>query len=211
MNNKKGSSPGVPSWDERFSEDVYIYGEEANLFVQESLHFLQPHSNIAAYAEGEGRNAVFLAKHGHEVTAYDYALTGLRKTEALAAKNGVQVGTVQVDLIEGELPFEQYDAAVMVFGHFSHKDQYQVLDKIISSVKPGGLLLMEVYEQKQISYDTGGPRDVNWLYSAAELLEWSRQGKIKHFFTGEVIRTEGLYHSGTCHVVQIVLEKLETA
>jgi len=156
---------------------------------------------VAAYAEGEGRNAVFLARLGHEVTAYDYAQVGLRKTEALAAKNGVQVQTVQVDLIEDALPIEQYDAVVMVFGHFPRKEQYRVMDNIVKSLNPGGQLLMEVYEEEQIHYDTGGPRDVDWLYRATELLEWSKKPRIKHFFTGEVERTEGLYHSGNCFVV----------
>lgn len=209
MSNIKGSSPGVPSWDERFSGDEYIYGEEANLFLQESAQLIPSNSKVAAYAEGEGRNAVFLAKLGHEVTAYDYAQVGLRKTEALAAKNGVQVQTVQADLIEEELPVEEYDAAVMIFGHFPRQDQYRVLNKIIRSVKPGGRFLMEVYEEAQISYDTGGPRDVDWLYRATELLEWCKQQRFIHFFTGEVDRTEGLYHSGSCCVVQIVVEKLE--
>lgn len=210
MNHGKGSSPGVPSWDERYSGDVYVYGEESNRFIQEAAQHIPVKSRVAAYAEGEGRNAVFLAKLGHEVTAYDYAQVGLRKTEALAAKNGVQVQTAQVDLIEDELPTEQYDAAVMVFGHFPRNDQYQVLDKIIRSVKPGGRLLMEVYEEEQIHYGTGGPRDVDWLYRATELLEWSKQYRIKHFFTGEVERTEGLYHSGNCYVVQVIVEKMET-
>ncbi|MFC4597268.1 class I SAM-dependent methyltransferase [Cohnella hongkongensis] len=207
MSNIKGGSPGVPSWDERFSADVYVYGEEANLFIQETTLFIPPKSKVAAYAEGEGRNAVFLARQGHEVTAYDYALTGLRKTEALAAKHGVRVHTAQADLIEDELPVESYDAAVMVFGHFPREVQYQVLDKIIGSVKPGGRLLMEVYEEEQINCDTGGPREVAWLYSATELLAWCKRQRIKHFFTGEAERTEGLYHSGNCYVVQVVVEK----
>ncbi|GIP17407.1 methyltransferase [Paenibacillus montaniterrae] len=208
MNRIKGSSPGVPSWDERYRESVYVYGEEANLFIQEASQFIASKSKVAAYAEGEGRNAVFLAGIGHEVVAYDYSQEGLRKTEALAAKNGVQVQTKQVDLIEEDLPIEQYDAAVMVFGHFPRINQYQVLNKIILSLKPGGCFLMEVYEEEQINCNSGGPKDVSWLYSATEMLKWSKQYRLKHFFTGEVERTEGLYHSGGCYVLQVVVEKL---
>ncbi|MFB9275500.1 class I SAM-dependent methyltransferase [Cohnella cellulosilytica] len=207
MNQPKGSSPGVPSWDERYNGDLYVYGEEANLFLQEAARTIPAQSRVAAYAEGEGRNAVFLAKLGHEVTAYDYAQAGLRKTEALAVKNGVQVRTVHADLIEDELPVERYDAAVMIFGHFPGKDQYRVLDKILGSLKPGGRLLTEVYEKTQIDYGTGGPKDADWLYDAAELLAWGKRLRLKHFFAGEAERTEGLYHSGVCHVVQMVAEK----
>ena len=209
MSSFKGNSPGFPSWEERFSGEEYIYGEEANKFLQEASRYLPASSEIAAYAEGEGRNAVFLAQQGHEVTAYDYAQAGLRKTEALAAKHGVRVKTAQVDLIEAELPVERYDAAVVIFGHFADEVKQHVLDSILGSLKPGGLLIMEVYEKEQIHRGTGGPKDVNWLYSATELLAWSKRQQLRHFYTGEAERHEGRFHTGRCCVVQVVLQKKE--
>lgn len=197
----------IADWDERFSSEEYIYGETANIFIQQSMHHIPPQAKVAAYAEGEGRNAVFVAEQGYEVTAYDYAETGLRKTEALALKHGVTVSTKQVNLVTEQLPQTQYDAAFMVFGHFAQEEQNNVLNKMMGSLKTGGVLLLELYEKQQINYNTGGPRQVDWLYDAAQLLQWSKQYTLKHFFTGEVERVEGKLHTGQCFVVQVVLVK----
>ncbi|MFD2118091.1 class I SAM-dependent methyltransferase [Paenibacillus yanchengensis] len=176
--------------------------------MQQVAHYIAPQSKVAAYAEGEGRNAVYVAQQGHHVVAYDYAPSGLRKTAALADKKGVSVGTVQVDLVTDELPEAQYDAALMVFGHFAKQHQYHVLNKIVASIKPGGFLLLEVYEEAQINFETGGPRNIDWLYNAEQVMQWSKQHTtLKHFFVGEVDRTEGMLHTGKCSVIQIVLEK----
>lgn len=207
MNYMKGSSPGVPSWDDRYSQEEYVYGEEANLFLQKYSHLIPTSSHVAAFAEGEGRNAVFLAKQGHRVTAYDYSMIGLLKAKALATKHYVQIETIQQDLIESSLPAARYDAAVMIFGHFPQAYQYEVLNSILYSLKPGGQLLMELYEEEQINYGTGGPKERDWLYNSADLLKWARQEKVLHFYTGEVIRTEGLYHQGKSYVVQLALTK----
>ncbi|WP_199777702.1 methyltransferase domain-containing protein [Lysinibacillus sp. FJAT-14745] len=82
---------------------------------------------MATYAEGEGRNAVFLAIQGHIVTAFDYAESGLEKTEQLAEKHNVTVQTKLIDLLQDELPVEMFDAAIMVFGHFPVEQQQEVL------------------------------------------------------------------------------------
>lgn len=194
-------------WERIFNQETYIYGTEANQFIQEAVKHLPNEAKVAAYAEGEGRNAVFLAQKGFQVTAYDYALSGLEKTKVLANKRNVSVETKRVDLISDPLLTNAYDAAIMVFGHFPKDQQYQVLDKIVGSIKDGGLLLLEVYEDAQINYGTGGPKDVNMLYNAVDLLRWSRQYRIKHFFTGEVERYEGKLHHGLSSVVQVIIQK----
>ncbi|MEH7885024.1 class I SAM-dependent methyltransferase [Bacillus sp. JJ1609] len=194
-------------WNERFGAEQYVYGEEPNEFIRSQAHQLQNHKKIAAFAEGEGRNAVYLASEGHEVTAYDYALNGLRKTEDLADRNGVKVRTEQKDLINDEVPKADFDAAIMVFGHFDKKDQKTVFDKLLSCVKEGGVLMMEVYSEDQVRYKTGGPKTVNMLYHPGDLLKWTEGYKVLHFFYGEKERKEGELHTGLGHVVQLILQK----
>ncbi len=194
-------------WDQIFNQETYVYGTEANVFIQEAVKYLPEKAKVAAYAEGEGRNAVFLAQKGYQVTAYDYALSGLEKTRALANKQNVSVETKRVDLVADSLPINVYDAAIMVFGHFPKDQQYQVLNKIVGSLKEGGLLLLELYEDAQLNYGTGGPKDIDMLYNAVDLLQWSRQYHIKHFFTGEVERYEGKLHHGLSSVVQVIIQK----
>ncbi|WP_155592163.1 class I SAM-dependent methyltransferase [Lysinibacillus cavernae] len=195
------------TWDQRFQGTEYVYGEQPNTFIKDYVYSLKECPNIAAYAEGEGRNAVFLASKGHTVTAYDYAQSGLQKTEQLALKHHVTVQTVLADLLLDELPENMYDAAIMVFGHFPVKQQQAVIEKIINSVKPGGRIMMELYSIYQIPYASGGPQQLDFLYDPLHVLQWCHAHKIIHYFTGEQVRHEGLLHTGLAHTIQLIIEK----
>ncbi|MBT2641397.1 class I SAM-dependent methyltransferase [Bacillus sp. ISL-41] len=194
-------------WNERFGSEQYVYGEEPNLFIKKQADRLEKGRKVVCFAEGEGRNAVYLARQGLEVTAYDYAQNGLEKTEALAHRYGVNIKTKQKDLIQDEVPVEEFDAAIMVFGHFSKQDQKTVFDKLVSAVKPGGIVMLEVYSEDQIQYGTGGPKTLDMLYDPADLLQWLKGFKIMHFFYGEQERVEGQLHTGVGHVIQAIIEK----
>lgn len=159
-------------WHERFQTKEYIYGEQPNTFIKNFAQHLEDYRTVAAYAEGEGRNAVYLASKGHSVTAFDYAQSGLAKTEELAKKHAVTVQTKLIDLLHDDIPVDTFDAAIMVFGHFQHEQQYNVFERIVSSVKPGGVVMMELYSTYQLSYASGGPKQLDYLYDPSEVLAW---------------------------------------
>jgi 2-polyprenyl-3-methyl-5-hydroxy-6-metoxy-1,4-benzoquinol methylase len=184
-----------------------VYGEEPNLFIKKQSIRLENGKKVVCFAEGEGRNAVYLARQGYEVTAYDYALNGLKKTEALAQRYGVKVTAIQKDLIQEKVPVEEFDSAIMVFGHFTKQDQKTVFDKLVSAVKPGGIIMLEVYSEDQVRYGTGGPKTIDMLYNPADLLEWAKEYKTLHFFYGEEERIEGQLHTGVGHVIQAIIQK----
>lgn len=194
-------------WDKRFQEELYVYGTEPNEFIREFAHVFKERSTIAAYAEGEGRNAVYLAMAGHDVVAYDYAASGLDKTKRLAELNDVAVDTVLTDLLTATLPTEEYDGAILVFGHFARADQYEVLSKMIQSVKKDGVFLLEVYGERQLQYNTGGPKSIDWLYDGQELKQWAQQYEMIHFYEGEQERIEGTLHTGKGYVIQLAIRK----
>lgn len=193
------------SWNERYGSTEYYYGEEPNAFIREQAYRFDSHKRIIAFAEGEGRNAVYLARAGHDVTAVDYSENGLAKTQKLAQKHNVQVHTKQMNLLADDVPQKEYDAAIMVFGHFHHSDQFVVLNKLKQAVKTGGMIMLEVYSKEQIDYRTGGPPDIEMLYEPMDILAWCRGLKVLHFFYGEQERIEGAGHTGLAHVVQLVL------
>lgn len=195
------------SWDQRFQSIEYVYGEQPNTFIKDYVHFLTEYPHVAAYAEGEGRNAVFLATEGHTVTTFDFAQSGLNKTEELAKKHDVIVHTKLTDLLKDDLPVEAYDAAIMVFGHFSVVHQQTVFQKVINSVKSGGRIMMELYSIYQLPYASGGPKQLDYLYDPLHVLTWCQPYKIIHFFTGEQIRNEGTLHTGLAHTIQFIIEK----
>lgn len=195
------------TWNKSFSDETYVYGVEPNLFIKAHTDEIKDQSKVACLAEGEGRNAVYLAQLGHDVTAYDISDVGLKKAERLAEKNKVTIKTVEQDLVEESLPKEAYDAAILVFGHVHKKDQRKFIENAIQSVKKGGKIIFELYSTDQLTYKTGGPGHIDFLYDPKLILELIKAYDVKHFYFGETERFEGPRHTGLCSVVQVVIEK----
>ena len=84
-------------WDERYQGEDFVYGTEPNDFLRSQIDNLLP-GRILCLAEGEGRNAVFLAEQGFTVTGVDQSSVGLAKAERLAAQRGVRIETLVADL-----------------------------------------------------------------------------------------------------------------
>ncbi|MGY0691867.1 class I SAM-dependent methyltransferase [Virgibacillus sp. FSP13] len=194
-------------WDNSFSDKDFVYGEIENAFINKMSHIITEHSKLGCFAEGEGRNAVYLAKLGHEVTTYDQSTIGLEKTKALAGQNNVNVNTVEIDLTKEKVKKNQYDAAIMVFGHVPKKDQQFLMESMIGSVKSGGYVIFEIYSEAQLAYQTGGPKSVEMLYDPTDILDWIKDYKCIHFYYGEADRNEGKRHIGLGHVIQVVIKK----
>jgi SAM-dependent methyltransferase len=193
-------------WDQKFSEEGYYYGTEPNAFIKEWGLKIEK-GDMLAIAEGEGRNAVYLAQLENNVTTWDYSKVAVEKTKALAECKDVKVHAQQRDLGEVEWPENSWDAIINVFGHLPKPLKVRTFNGIKKSLKPGGLFLTEVYSTKQLAYGTGGPRDVEFLFEPNELLEAFKDWRIIHFFYGEVERYEGKHHHGLSHVIQAVVEK----
>lgn len=194
-------------WDQSFSSDKFVYGETPNKFVQDMGSLISKQSNVACFAEGEGRNAVYLATLGHDVTSYDLSTVGLEKTKYLAEKNHVTVKTIAKDLTKDSVTPNQYDAAVMVYGHVPKSEQQYFLSQMINSVTSGGFVMFEVYSEQQRDYRTGGPGTIDMLYDPQNILEWIKTHKCLHFYYGEAKRYEGERHTGLGHIIQAVLQK----
>lgn len=194
-------------WDNHFSDESFVYGERENAFIHDMSERIPERSKIGCFAEGEGRNAVYLAKLGHEVTTFDQSTVGLEKTEKLAGKNNVTVDTVAMDLTKETVESEQFEAAIMVFGHVPKKDQKFLIKNMVDAVKPGGHVMFEVYSEAQLSYQTGGPPSREMLYNPADILEWIKDYTCLHFYYGEAMRNEGKRHTGLGHVIQVMIKK----
>ena len=193
-------------WHERFSTEEYVYGKEPNGFVVEAAG-LMPKGKVLCIAEGEGRNSVYLASLGFDVTAWDFAQSGLEKTRQLAIEKGVDVKTEYHDLADVKWEAEQWDAIIQIFGHFPSEVMSRTLAGIKKALKPGGYYVSELYSKEQLKYGTGGPKNEEMLVNPKEMLEQFDGYFIKHFHVGEVNREEGQLHTGTAHVVQSMFQK----
>src|SRR5690625_2837815 len=194
-------------WDKSFSDTEFVYGERENEFINIKSNLIPEHAAVGCFAEGEGRNAVYLAKLGHDVTSFDQSTVGLEKTKTLAAQKNVEVETVAIDLTKEKVKTNHFDAAIMVFGHVPKNDQQFFMENMINSVKSGGYIIFEVYSKDQLGYQTGGPKSVDMLYDPADMLHWFKNYKCIHFYYGEAVRNEGKRHVGTGHVIQAVMRK----
>ncbi len=194
-------------WNMRFNTKNYVYGTEPNEFLKKIYQKLPLSGDTLTIAEGEGRNAVFLAQQGMNVTAWDYAKSGLEKTKQLADLRGVTVQTELVDLNDVIWKKDQWDQLVCIFGHFPFELRLKTLQGVKETLKPGGYFVTEVYSIHQIPYDSGGPKNLGLLYSPEEFLNIFSDWRIVHFYMGEVIRHEGNLHNGLAHVIQFVGQK----
>ncbi|WP_065409309.1 class I SAM-dependent methyltransferase [Pseudobacillus wudalianchiensis] len=195
------------TWNDRFQHEKYVYGTEPNVFLAEMQKKLQLAGDALAIAEGEGRNAVFLAEQGMNVTAWDYAQSGLEKTKRLASLKGTVVQTDLIDLNEAQWKENKWDEIVCIFGHFPQQLRQRTLSGVKKAIKPGGYFVTEVYSLYQLPYKSGGPQDLDFLYRPEEFWTIFSDWRIVHFFMGEVVRHEGELHNGLSHVIQFVGQK----
>lgn len=203
-------SVNMNRWDEKFRTDEYVYGVEPNEWVRTVLR-REKGRNIALLAEGEGRNAVYLAKLGNRVTTYDFSKEGIEKTKRLAASEDVTVDTNLQDItVEGALPRATYDISVNIFGHVPPEGKSQMFSNLIGCVKPGGLVVFELYSKEQLEYGTGGPPDMDMLYSIDEIEGYLESSSVEIIHLEKVTadRHEGRMHNGRSSVIQGKLRRL---
>lgn len=194
-------------WNKRFQSENYVYGKEPNVFLTEFHKKIKVSGDALAIAEGEGRNAVYLAEQGMNVTAWDYAESGLVKINKLAEERDVVISTELIDLNDAKWRENKWDEIVCIFGHLPTELRRKTLQGVKKAVKPGGYFLTEVYSPYQIPYKSGGPQDMDFLYKPEEFLSIFADWRIVHFFMGEVTRHEGELHNGLSHVIQFVAQK----
>lgn len=203
------SSPYDASfWDQRYGNagEDYVFGTAPNDFLARVADRI-PAGPVLCLAEGEGRNAVFLAKRGHAVTALDQSATGLAKARALAAKEGVPLATVVADLSEYSIPPGAWAGIVAIFMHLPTDLRRLVLGQAAAGLQPGGVFIMESYTPAQLAFGTGGPRDVALLPTLAELRPLLPGLTLGHAQELERGVHEGGGHTGRSAVVQILARR----
>lgn len=192
-------------WDERYATDEFVYGTEPNSFLVEHAHSLI--GPVLSLAEGEGRNAVYLASLGLDVLGVDASAVGLAKARRLAALKGVAIQTEVMDLTRyAPLP-HSVGSVVAIFAHFPAEERRRVHRAVEHALKPGGLILLEGYGKSQIGYGTGGPRDAAMLFASADIA--SDFSCCDVLLCREIERevVEGKLHTGKASVVQFIGRK----
>jgi cyclopropane fatty-acyl-phospholipid synthase-like methyltransferase len=163
-------------------------------------------------AEGEGRNAVYAATLGWEVSAFDLSESGRDKALQLAAQKGVGINYSVSTLEDFAAAKESFDALVLIYAHFPASSRKTYHEKLAAYLKPGGLLLVEGFSKAHLHFQAvndkaGGPKDPSMLFSKEELLE-DFEGFECQLLQEDVVQlNEGLYHVGESAVVRMVAVK----
>jgi len=190
-------------WDERYRGEDYVYGTEPNDFLQAEAARI-PVGRVLCLAEGEGRNAVFLATRGHAVTAVDFSAEGLKKAARLAASHGVTVELIEADLSTFELGEAQWAGIVSIWAHTPPPVRARVHAAVARALVPGGVFLLEAYRPEQLALGTGGPKDAAMMPTLAALR--AELVGLDLVVAREVDRVihEGPGHGGPSATVQVV-------
>jgi SAM-dependent methyltransferase len=192
-------------WNQRYDSDEFVYGTEPNTFLAQNARLLI--GPVLCLAEGEGRNAVFLASLGLEVLGVDGSEVGLAKAQKLAASKGVAIRTEVADLATYEPPENFYGSVVSISAHLPGDIRKRLHRLVERCLKPGGIILLEAYTKAQIARDTGGPKDPDMLMARVDIEK--EFPNCEPILSQEIEReiVEGQFHTGLASVVQFIARK----
>jgi 2-polyprenyl-3-methyl-5-hydroxy-6-metoxy-1,4-benzoquinol methylase len=192
-------------WNQRFGAGEYIFGTAPNAFLASKASLLKPGQRALCVADGEGRNSVWLAGQGLEVSAFDLSPVGVEKARRLARSRGVEVRYDVASVYEWRWPEAAFDVVAAIFVQFADPAMRSFMfERIVAALKPGGLLLLEGYTPKQLEYGTGGPKKVENLYTEAMLREVFRALEILELRQYEAELGEGSQHAGRSALIDLV-------
>lgn len=200
-------------WNDRYSKSGYAYGQDPNEFLKGQLAH-HPPGAILFPAEGEGRNAVYAARQGWRVSAFDISAAGQKKAFQLALTHQVSIDYQVGELNQLNYHASQFDAIALIYAHFPPEIKSSYQRMLSNFLRVGGILIFEAFSKKHLEYvtknpDVGGPRDEASLFSIEE---------IQHDFTNydiilleekEIELSEGVFHNGLASVIRFVGKRKE--
>lgn len=193
-------------WDVRFASENFYYGEKPNVFFAGYLSKLKRTGKLLLPAEGEGRNAVFAAKQGWEVHAFDSSAVAMKKALAYADAQNVNLNYEHLDIAHFDSKPDSFDLIALIFVHQPEGMRQAFHHKLVKSLKKGGILLTESFAKEQINNNSGGPPDINMLYSAEILKQDFEDLKTLKLCRENIMLEEG-HHMGEAEVVRFVGQK----
>lgn len=197
-------------WTARYRDagDDYLFGTAPNKFLAGQAEYFSAGVSVLSVADGEGRNAVWLAEQGCAVTATEISSVALEKAARLAHGRHVSVDFVQADIFDWNWPQAEFDAVVGIFIQFAGPaERPRQLAGMKQAVKPGGVLLLQGYTPKQLEFRTGGPSALENLYTEAMLREAFADWEIVLLREHEDRIAEGAAHVGRSALIDLVARK----
>lgn len=193
-------------WNNKFSKADYFYGINPNEFLASNIGLLNNHKKLLCLGEGEGRNAIFFAKNGFEVSAIDASDLGMEKLQNRAKEENLDIKTICMDLNFWKAD-EKYDVIIASYLHLLKNEREELFKKIEESLNISGYFIAEFFSTKQLSYNSGGPKDLELLYTVEDFSNYFNLYK-KNITEEIVVLDEGIGHQGEACVIRVVIQKI---
>ena len=204
----EATDPELERWNGRFAAEDYVFGTAPNAFLAAQAPLLTPGMRALCIADGEGRNGVWLARQGLQVTAFDFSPVGMEKARRLAERFGVNVDYRLSSVDDWRWDAERYDVVAAIFVQFASPPRRQrMFDGMKHALKPGGLLILQGYRPEQIEYGTGGPKRRENMYTEAMLRDSFADLDILHLASHDDVVDEGPGHSGMSALIDLVARR----
>lgn len=199
-------------WNSRYSDSKYAYGTTPNAFFKTIIDKYNPQGKILLPAEGEGRNAIYAAKKGLDVFAFDISIEGKKKAEKLAEEENVTIHYEVGEFFDLDLVNEKFDVSALIYAHFPPSILSKIYQKVAELMKPNGLIILEGFSTNHLPFraknpKVGGPGKKEMLFSKATIQENFPNFEILQLEEIEVELKEGLYHNGIGKVIRFVGKK----
>ena len=195
-------------WETTYGTAEYVFGTAPNRFLASCKPLLPKTGKALAVADGEGRNGVWLAEQGLDVLSVDFSPTAQDKARRLAAAKGVSVTFALGDAHAWVYPSAAYDVVIDIFTQFSPPDaRARKWAGLMDSLKSGGLLIVQGYTPRQLHYGTGGPRQVENLYTREILIEAFGHLHDVRITEEEAELDEGPRHRGMSAIIGLTARK----
>ena len=196
-------------WDERYQQEG-VYGKAPNPFwVRELERLSPPHDGnwLLLPCEGEGRNAIWAAKSGWGVDAFDGSSVAMKTCQRWADEAGVEVRTHHSDAFEFEGDADGYEVVGLLYAHMPPHLRLRFHKLVTGWLRPGGRVILEGFEPRQLGLPSGGPQDEAMLFTPAMLAADFVGLEILKNETASVVLDEGPYHQGPAHIIQFIAQK----
>jgi cyclopropane fatty-acyl-phospholipid synthase-like methyltransferase len=199
-------------WNERYSAGTYAYGTAPNNFFKTAVDDNQLTGKLLLPAEGEGRNAVYAAKNGLEVHAFDISSKGKKKAMQLAEHEQVSINYHVADFREVNYEPGSFDAAALIYAHFSPDLLSAYHQQVVRLLKPGGRVVLEGFSKNNLPIrennpEVGGPKNPDMLLSTESIKQDFSGLTILHLEETTVHLQEGDYHNGNGKVIRFIGQK----
>ncbi|MEO7404595.1 MAG: class I SAM-dependent methyltransferase [Burkholderiales bacterium] len=201
-------SKELDRWNTRYAAPGYLFGEAPNHFLGAQGPLLKRGQRALCVADGEGRNSVWLAEQGLDVTAFDLSPVAIEKARGLAARRQVRVDYQLNDLEGFAWPAATCDVVAAIFVQFAAPDLRRFMfGRIAAALKPGGILILTGYTPKQLEYKTGGPSEIENLYTEAMLRIELVGFNIESMDLHDTIVDEGPGHKGMSALIDVIARR----